>query len=1192
MASLVNPFNINGNYPIAGQDNDSQGFRDNFTNIKNNFIFIKQEVEDMQSKVILKSALSGSSLDNNFLGSQVKNIQTKNQSETVYDWGEVGGATATEIQLDLALGNIHKINATGSIKINSVIKNWPAALQYSKLLLYINISSITNTLELPSTLTTDTASLPGLRVIASSKLITFTDSGDYIFEFTSVDSGTTVFVRELTKGNPVFRDPNFYMAGIGGYTTPTLRLGWGNLFPISAKIDTVTKSGIDTFSVRGGVTSFVNFVDGGNNPNDMTQAGFSIAKSRTTDTGAGWDGSGETVINSGDYIGYFNSLAYTNKSDNSGNKSYQQMALIGMYASGSNTSYGLGGNIVISTKRDGGSIAPAITIDNNQDVVFLGNIRVDGVQTIINSTVLSVDDKNIVVAQGADPAFPSQSNSSGIIVDGVYANILYFADDGTLSANIRDRWHTNKAFTVDATTTSTSSSTGALVVAGGLGIAENLNVGGSFGLTSTTEAINTTTAAFALSGGLSTAKNIIAGGNLLANATTTASNLVSGAFQVTGGAAVRGNLYIGGQQDAGTAGVTQTGLYVLSSSTSGNTASGALVVKGGAGIAGNVYLSDATSANGVVVSSTLNVPGTMLWYSSSTTDGNVLARTNTAAFRVRGGSILEGNVIIGTGSIAGRPHGRLFIDNSQNITVGDIRTGGVVLGNAAAIVGMSVSGDMNIGTADSGTIYIINKEAALGTPTTSPLTPYVPTKISSDPVYGSLTSRGGINVFGDTFIGQPHGEENINASGVWSPMTTNADTKGQVGTPAILAANPYYGTPYGAASGNLVLQSGTRAFSFTSGALQIKQVTWADGSTSDGGAGIAGNLFVNSAAFLGGFGISSNFANLVAASSTESTDAFTSPNGSFVALGGAGIKKRLNVGGNVVIQSTSLATFSSGVPATGALILTGTGGIAAGGTIIAGSGMSTGNLLIAAGGTTTTPVQLTTGTLNTTAVAGGLEFNSGIWYATPSAGSRGIMNTSHLFILSANSTLGGTVLSGGAVTATNTGYGIFGGATGIGTAGQFNAVAGTTYQFELKVLLGTSGTPGSSTMQFSFGGTGTTATYNWYQYQTTCANLNYVPGSGTVQFSGAAGNIAIQTFAGTSTLPNVTSGVVVAANQTLHKVLEVNGIISVNTAGTILPQVSFGSALNVIVQALPGSYFKLTPIGGTSTFGVGNFVTS
>ena len=50
MASLVNPSNINGNFPIAGQDNDSQGFRDNFTNIRNNFTFIKAEVELMFGK--------------------------------------------------------------------------------------------------------------------------------------------------------------------------------------------------------------------------------------------------------------------------------------------------------------------------------------------------------------------------------------------------------------------------------------------------------------------------------------------------------------------------------------------------------------------------------------------------------------------------------------------------------------------------------------------------------------------------------------------------------------------------------------------------------------------------------------------------------------------------------------------------------------------------------------------------------------------------------------------------------------------------------------------------------------------------------------------------------------------------------------------------------------------------------------
>lgn len=62
--SSINPNNIDGTYPIAGQDNDSQGFRDNFTNIKNNFTFAYDELTDLQSKAVLKSALNGSTLDN------------------------------------------------------------------------------------------------------------------------------------------------------------------------------------------------------------------------------------------------------------------------------------------------------------------------------------------------------------------------------------------------------------------------------------------------------------------------------------------------------------------------------------------------------------------------------------------------------------------------------------------------------------------------------------------------------------------------------------------------------------------------------------------------------------------------------------------------------------------------------------------------------------------------------------------------------------------------------------------------------------------------------------------------------------------------------------------------------------------------------------------------------------------------
>jgi hypothetical protein len=49
MASTINPVNIDITYPIAGQDNDTKGFRDNFTNIKNNFSVAAREITNIQN---------------------------------------------------------------------------------------------------------------------------------------------------------------------------------------------------------------------------------------------------------------------------------------------------------------------------------------------------------------------------------------------------------------------------------------------------------------------------------------------------------------------------------------------------------------------------------------------------------------------------------------------------------------------------------------------------------------------------------------------------------------------------------------------------------------------------------------------------------------------------------------------------------------------------------------------------------------------------------------------------------------------------------------------------------------------------------------------------------------------------------------------------------------------------------------
>jgi hypothetical protein len=51
VTSLINFAAINENFPVAGQDNDTQVFRDNFDTIKTNFSAAKTEIEDLQDNV-------------------------------------------------------------------------------------------------------------------------------------------------------------------------------------------------------------------------------------------------------------------------------------------------------------------------------------------------------------------------------------------------------------------------------------------------------------------------------------------------------------------------------------------------------------------------------------------------------------------------------------------------------------------------------------------------------------------------------------------------------------------------------------------------------------------------------------------------------------------------------------------------------------------------------------------------------------------------------------------------------------------------------------------------------------------------------------------------------------------------------------------------------------------------------------
>jgi hypothetical protein len=117
------------------------------------------------------------------------------------------------------------------------------------------------------------------------------------------------------------------------------------------------------------------------------------------------------------------------------------------------------GDVIIET---GGIKGPSVlyidpaTYDTDSDagtaagtVRIRGDLIVDGDTTTINSTTLTVDDLNIVLASGAADA--ASADGAGITVDGANATITY---DGT-----NDEWDFNKNINVTGTLTTSSSIT-------------------------------------------------------------------------------------------------------------------------------------------------------------------------------------------------------------------------------------------------------------------------------------------------------------------------------------------------------------------------------------------------------------------------------------------------------------------------------------------------------------------------------------------------------------------------------------------------------------------------------------------------------------------------------------------------------------------------------------------------------------
>ena len=190
MTSSINPNNIDGSYPVAGQDNNSQGFRDNFTNTKVNFQYAEDEINDLQSKVVLKAALTGSAgLDNNMNDALLYAAKIQDFSATKVSITSTSGSIAVNYQS----GHYQSISTTGSITLS--FTNFPPSGSYGYVKLQINITNIAHTVTLPGAVTLGTSGLQGY----NAGTITFGATGTYEFGFGSYNAGATITIFDLNR---------------------------------------------------------------------------------------------------------------------------------------------------------------------------------------------------------------------------------------------------------------------------------------------------------------------------------------------------------------------------------------------------------------------------------------------------------------------------------------------------------------------------------------------------------------------------------------------------------------------------------------------------------------------------------------------------------------------------------------------------------------------------------------------------------------------------------------------------------------------------------------------------------------------------------------------------------------------------------------------------------------------------------
>lgn len=214
MTSEINVSDLNTNYPITGINNDTKGFRDNFTIIKNNLVIASREISDLQSNTVLITR-NNAPVINDLQGSTLENGKLSAMVGAVY--APVAHASGS-LSINFNNGPLQLFTLSGNITALA-FAGWPTTSDYAYIRIHFTCSGYNRNVTIP-------APLAPKKIIYETGTATMVVEKDahLVLDVWSFDGGDTIFVqthRMNTTEVEVVGFPSLHLSDIAEPTRST-----------------------------------------------------------------------------------------------------------------------------------------------------------------------------------------------------------------------------------------------------------------------------------------------------------------------------------------------------------------------------------------------------------------------------------------------------------------------------------------------------------------------------------------------------------------------------------------------------------------------------------------------------------------------------------------------------------------------------------------------------------------------------------------------------------------------------------------------------------------------------------------------------------------------------------------------------------------------------------------------------------